>query len=140
MNVMVLGTHFNINAYDDESDIKVTLLEGSVKVTNANANNILKPGEQAQVSSAIKVVRDVDMEQVMAWKNGLFDFNKTEIGEIMRQLERWYDMQVIYANGKPQITLSGNISRHINASKVLEMLEMSGVQFTIEGKKIIVKQ
>jgi transmembrane sensor len=138
MQVRVLGTHFNVNAYDDEDEIKVTLLEGSVEVENKNSKLRIKPGQQAQVSSMIKVASDVDVEQVMAWKNGLFDFNKTEIGEIMRQLERWYDMQVEYPQGKPGITLTGNISRNINASKVLQMLEMSGVHFRIEGKKIIV--
>ena len=136
-SVIVLGTRFNINAYDNEDDIKITLLEGSVKV---NSQVILKPGQQARVASTINVVSNVNVEEVMAWKNGLFDFNKTEIGEIMRQLERWYDMQVIYPAGKPNITLTGNISRHINISKVLQMLEMSGVKFSIDGKKIIVKR
>lgn len=134
-SVTVLGTHFNVNAYNDESEIKVTLMEGSVKVNNT----ILKPGQQAQVSSVIKVVNDVDLDQVIAWKNGLFNFNKTELGEIMRQLEKWYDVEVEYPEGKPIVTLTGIINRNINAVNALEMLKISGVHFTIEGKKIIIK-
>ncbi|MGH2565646.1 MAG: FecR family protein, partial [Ginsengibacter sp.] len=90
--VTVLGTHFNVNAYDDEEALKVTLLEGSVKVSQGNSNQTLSPGEQAQVTSQKQIYLDKapDLDQVMAWKNGLFNFNKTDIGTIMRQVQRWY--------------------------------------------------
>ncbi|MBX2922873.1 MAG: FecR domain-containing protein [Chitinophagaceae bacterium] len=145
MSVRVLGTHFNVNAYDDETDIRVTLLEGSVKVsgTRNTASSIIKPGEQAVFSQAkggaqIRVSDDVDVDEVMAWKNGKFQFGeKTDIQTIMRQISRWYDVEVEY-KGNVTGLIGGSISRSANVSSVLEMLEKTGeVKFKIEGKKII---
>lgn len=138
MEVTVLGTHFNVNAYDDEADIKVTLLEGSVKVSNGSASDFLKPGQQAQITTAIKVVNAVVVEQVVAWKNGLFQFNRGSLQEVMRQIARWYDVDVTYEGIIPERQFGGKINRDANASQVLKILEESKVNFRIEGKKIFV--
>ena len=132
--VEVLGTHFNINAYDDESDIKVTLLEGSVKVNNS----IIEPGQQAQVSDKVKIIDKVDMDEVMAWKNDMFDFNSADIKTIMRQIGRWYDLEIIYQDNISKETFSGMVGRSNNVSKVLMILEKAGIKFRIEGKKLII--
>ena len=132
--VEVLGTHFNINAYDDESDIKVTLLEGSVKVNNS----IIEPGQQAQVSDKVKIIDKVDMDEVMAWKNDMFDFNSADIKTIMRQIGRWYDLEIIYQDNISKETFSGMVGRSNKVSKVLMILEKAGIKFRIEGKKLII--
>jgi transmembrane sensor len=98
--IEVLGTHFNINSYSDEPSMKTTLLEGSVKVKvkQSNALAILKPGEQAQINTdhTLQTNNEVDLGKVMAWKNGFFDFENVAITEVMKQLERWYDITVVY--------------------------------------------
>ena len=132
--VEVLGTHFNINAYDDESDIKVTLLEGSVKVNNS----IIEPGQQAQVSDKVKIIDKVDMDEVMAWKNDMFDFYSADIKTIMRQIGRWYDLEIIYQDNISKETFSGMVGRSNKVSKVLMILEKAGIKFRIEGKKLII--
>ena len=139
MEVTVLGTKFNVNAYDDEADIKVTLLEGSVKVSNGPANGILKPGQQAQVGRDIKIVSNVDLEEVMAWKNGKFQFGeKADIGMIMRQIARWYDVDVEY-KGTFTKHFGGSISREVNVSQVLKVLQTTGnVNYKVEGRKVTV--
>lgn len=139
MSVEVLGTHFNVNAYDDEKDIKVTLLEGSVRTSIANGeSSVLKPGEQAQVSNSIKVVKDMDVEQVMAWKNGYFKFNRTDLKIIMREIARWYDVEVSYEGNVPVQLYNGDVPRNVNVSEVLKVLEYTGAHFRIEGKKVTV--
>jgi ferric-dicitrate binding protein FerR (iron transport regulator) len=80
-----------------------------------------------------------DIEEVIAWKNGLFKFDEATIGDVMRQLARWYDVEVVYVNGVPSDLFQGEIYRNVNVSKVLKVLEASGVHFTVEGKKILVR-
>ncbi len=142
MNVVVLGTRFNVNAYDNEENIKVTLLEGSVKVQSEKGEKTIKPGQQAVLSEAnIKVMNDVDLEQVMAWKDGKFVFNNTNIQMIMRQMERWYDLDATRYESEEvkKWEFNGEISRYNNASKILQLLEKTGsVKFKVEGKKITV--
>ena len=138
MKVQVLGTHFNVNAYDDEVDMKVTLLEGSVQVSKGIANELLKPGQQAHVLNDISVATNVDLEQVMAWKNGYFSFDNTDLYSVMRQISRWYDVEIVYEGKIPNRKFGGEISRNTNASQVLKILEESKVYFRVEGKKIIV--
>lgn len=143
MEVTVLGTHFNVNAYDDETNLKVTLLEGSVKVTRRNADELLKPGQQAiirqiQDDNDIKVVSNIDVEKVMAWKNGYFSFDNSDLQTVMRQIARWYDMDVSYEGEIPEMKFGGDISRNSTASEVLKILEKSKVHFRIEGKRIVV--
>ena len=138
-SVTVLGTHFNVNAYDDETSIKVTLLQGAVKVEKGSLSGLLKPGQQAQIESKIKINGDVDVDEVMAWKNGEFQFGEAEdIHAVMRQIARWYDVNIEY---KEDVAghIGGTISRNENVSQVLSMLQMTGaVKFVIEDNKIVV--
>ena len=146
MEVEVLGTHFNINSYADEADIKTTLLEGSVKVVNGQSamvnrqSVILKPGEQAilAANSPFTIDHSPDIDQVMAWKNGLFNFNKVSLQEVMRQIARWYDVDVVYQGEIKPKKFGGEIQRDLNLSEVLEGLKETGIHFRIEGKKLIV--
>lgn len=138
MQVEVLGTHFNVNAYDDEKNIKVTLLEGAVRLKTNGDSKILKPGEQALVSGNISILESVDMEAVMAWKDGRFKFSSVDIETIMRQVARWYDIDIEY-HGKVEGTLSGGLARNVNASQLFYVLELTDkVKFEIEGRKVIV--
>lgn len=143
MSVIVTGTRFNVNTYDNEENIKVTLLEGRVKVQSDQLERTIQPGQQAIVGNAkINVVNDVDLEQVMAWKEGKFVFNNTNIQLIMRQMERWYDLEPtrFENNEVKKWEFNGEVSRYSNASKVLQLLEKTGsVKFTVEGRKIVVK-
>jgi transmembrane sensor len=143
MNVIVVGTRFNVNTYDNEENIKVTLLEGRVKVQSHQLEKNIQPGQQAIVANAkINIVDDVDLEQVMAWKEGKFIFSNTNIQLIMRQMERWYDLEPtrFENNEVKQWEFNGEVSRYSNASKVLQLLEKTGsVKFSIDGKKIVVK-
>lgn len=140
--VEVLGTHFNINAYDDEEMIRTTLLEGKIKVTELKTQNskLINPGHQAAIAdSRLTIFENVDLDAVIAWKNGKFMFNeKAEIQTIMRQLSRWYDVEVEYKGAISQ-HFWGSMSRTVNISQVLKKLEMTGgVHFKVENKKIIV--
>lgn len=138
--VRVLGTHFNINAYNDEEEIKTTLLEGSVRFVNASEHILLKPGQQSQLSKQgiIRLENSVNVEEVIAWKNGRFNFEGTGIEMVMRQLARWYDVDIAY-NGKTDELFFAEMPRDIKLSDALKALELTGkIRFEIEGKKIIV--
>ncbi|HMK17090.1 MAG TPA: FecR family protein [Chitinophagaceae bacterium] len=138
--VQVLGTHFNVNAYNDEDNVKTTLLEGSVRFVNDGNINILKPGQQAQLAKngMTKVVSDVNVDNVIAWKNGMFDFENAGIETIMRQLSRWYDVEIEY-KGETDDLFIAEMRRDIKLSDALKALELTGkVKFDIQGKKIIV--
>ena len=140
--VAVLGTHFNINSYADEAATKTTLLEGSVKVTG-NTNQLtvkLKPGQQAvNTVTAIDIKQDADIDEAVAWKNGKFLFRNTDLRTIMRQLSRWYDVDVEYQGNVAQKHYRGRISRNVPVSEIFQILKTSGINFTINGGKIIVK-
>jgi transmembrane sensor len=141
--VDVLGTHFNIMAYEEENAVKTTLLEGAVKVIKAGTSNLLQPGQQAQSvkntrGPAIVVVDDAPVDEVVAWKNGLFFFNRSNLQTVMRQIARWYDVEIVYEGEVPIMEFGGKISRNNNISEVLKILELSKVHFRIEDKKIIV--
>ena len=141
LQVTVLGTHFNVNAYDDEATVKTTLLEGSVRLTKGSSLAVLKPGQQASVGSndAIAVRNDVDLDEVIAWKNGSFVFMRQDIKSIMRQISRWYDVEVVYEDEPTKETFSAVMNRQSNVRDVLKIMEENGVKFKIEGRKIIVK-
>jgi ferric-dicitrate binding protein FerR (iron transport regulator) len=139
--VQVFGTHFNVSAYDDEEDMKVTLVEGSVKVSNGNVTSMLKPGQQALMAknnNGIKVVENADVEQAIAWKNGLFDYKSGDITQVMRDAARWYDIEVVYEGGKPADTFTGGINRTATLTELLSILQMSRVHFKLEGRKLTV--
>jgi ferric-dicitrate binding protein FerR (iron transport regulator) len=146
--VEVLGTHFNINSYDDEDYVKTTLLEGSVKVIlSSNPNEVsktklLKPGEQSLTKSSQSGIRveNADTEKAVAWKNGYFKFRNTPIKEIMREIERWYDVELVYEGKIPSDEFTGYISNDVKISAVLKIMEESGgVKFSVKGKKLKVK-
>ncbi|MFT3705209.1 MAG: FecR domain-containing protein [Agriterribacter sp.] len=142
LEITVLGTHFNVNAYDDEQHNKVTLIEGSVKASiHGSESVILKPGQQAEISGS-RLTRhdDVNLEAVMAWKNGWFDFNNLRVEDIMRELSRWYDVEVEYTTQPTQKHFSGILSRNSNITEVLKIMEKANIHFTIEGRKIKVMQ
>lgn len=137
--VEVLGTHFNVNAYRDEKVYRTTLLEGSVKVSGHGEMKILVPGHQALNSGGHIKLSKVDTELAVAWKSNNFIFDRLDIKEIMRNIERWYNVEVIYKEEIPSGTFWGSVSRFENISKVLIPLEATGnVHFEIEGRKIYV--
>ncbi|MCD0486987.1 FecR domain-containing protein [Pedobacter sp. MC2016-14] len=144
--IEVLGTHFNVNHYKDEPDIKTTLLEGSVKLTSRTSmgqrpgSTILAPGEQAQLqpSGDIKVV-NIDTEQVIAWKNGVFNFKRADLKTVMRQISRWYDVEVEYQEEMPEISFTGKIYRNVNLQEALKSISYLDVNFSVKGKKVFVK-
>jgi transmembrane sensor len=144
--VEVLGTHFNINSYPDESSIKTTLLEGSVQVSVANAKNTpykLTPGMQSILSSkGIKLQQLENPEAAISWKSGYFTFNREHLDEIMRKVSRWYDVNIIYDDESIKtIPFSGTITRFAQVSELLKMLELTDkVTFKIEDKTIIVNR
>lgn len=143
--VEVLGTHFNVNAYDEETMIKTTLLEGSVRVTNLDVNRksdmvILQPNQQSVLADNNSiVVKQINVDEAVAWKNGYFRFRDENIAVIMRQLARWYDVAVVYEGEVPKALLNGKITSNRNISQVLKMLEKTKeVQFKIEGRRVVV--
>lgn len=154
-DVEVLGTHFNINAYNDEEVVKTTLLEGSVKVSRQRAagsgkalddrSAILKPGEQAINNCRLPIAdcrlsidRSPDLELAMAWKNGLTAFKSADLKSIMRQVARWYNVEVVYEGNISPRSFTGGISRTAPLSELLHVLEVSKVHFRIEGSRLVV--
>jgi transmembrane sensor len=171
-SVQVLGTSFNVNSYEDEGSINTTLIEGSVKVMLGSTNAVLKPGQQAQISTTavaavmndsldpgkgvhafpprksdgqprntagIVVISNPDIDQVLAWKNGLFNFNGSDLRGVMRQLQRWYDIEVQYNGSVDNGAFRGRIYRNVHLSDVLDILqEAGGVKFKLEGKTLVV--
>lgn len=139
--VEVLGTHFNVNAYSDEAAIRTSLLEGSVKVSLGNGPvEYLQPGQQSGISKdgKIRIYDHVDMEEVMAWKDGRFQFKSADLSTILRQISRWYDVDIEYRNNV-NLHFTGQLPRSSQASSFFEKLEMTGeVHFKVEGRKIIV--
>lgn len=140
--VEVLGTHFNINAYDDEPVMKTTLLEGSVNVFKGNIKRLLKPGQQAIINedSDNINVKSVSTDEAVAWKNAYFYFDNESLQSILREIARWYNVEIQYKYGQPiSEQFGGSINRFNNVSEVLKLLEMTGnVHFEIQGRTIIV--
>ena len=133
--IEVLGTHFNVMAYQNEKDVNTTLLEGSVKISKSNLALTIKPGEQAVLNNTLQAHK-VDAEQEIAWQKGDFQFSNTDFAGILRELERWYDVDFIY-DELPSKKLNGIVSRTYNLSQVLRMLEITGgVKFKADGRKI----
>ena len=140
MEVTVLGTKFNVNAYDDETDVKVTLVQGAVKVKNTTTTQRLLPGEQARITTNdIHITNDIDLDEVMAWRSGKFIFGeKANIETVMHQVARWYDVEIEY-QGKITSHFGGTISRQSNISELIKVLEATGhLRCRIEGKKLII--
>jgi len=143
MTVDVLGTEFNINAYNDGHTINTTLLQGAVKIGHSQSLQVLSPGQQAQVANEeggkIKVIDQADLEQAVAWKNGMFYFKGDDIEAVMKQIERWYDVQVLF-DKKSRFHFTGKIPRQSNVSQILTTIALTeAVQFKIDGKTIKVE-
>jgi transmembrane sensor len=139
--VEVLGTHFNIMAYGDETTTYTTLLEGAVKINKGSLSKTIVPGEQAVVSSDLNNIniKRVDLDGVVAWKNGLFMFKNENIQSIMKKISRWYNVDVTYTGDISKKVFAGTVSRFENVSEVLEMLELTGsIHFKVEGRRITV--
>jgi ferric-dicitrate binding protein FerR (iron transport regulator) len=140
MGIEVLGTHFNVNAYDDEAQIKTTLLEGSVRLHAGNNHQLLKPGQQARLGKQSDFsIAEVNVEEAIAWKKGYFIFDNENIESIMRKVSRWYDVEVTYKGKVDQGRYGGTVSRFDSVEGVLKSLELTGsVHFRMEGRRIIV--
>lgn len=134
-SVEVLGTHFNINAYSDEKEMKVTLLQGSVKVSLNTNSKIIKPGQQAAINEEMRI-KEVDVDEVMSWKDGIFLLNNTDLPAIMRQIGRWYDVNIVYEGKISAVKFGGGVSKDEPLSKILETLEQYGLRFELEGKTL----
>lgn len=138
--IRVLGTHFNINAYADEATVNTTLLEGSVQVslTDTHLSRLLKPGQQAQVNQHINVV-NANVQEAIAWKNGMIKFTNQNIRYVMRMISRWYNVDVVYDGHVSNVGFGGSVSRSMNISEILGVLETTGyVHFKVEGRSVIV--
>lgn len=143
IDLEVLGTVFNVNAYTNESNSYTTLVEGAVRISLTGKTGgavVLKPGEQLQAGGAgMEVTRNANVEQATAWKNGLFNFEGMGLREMMRQLERWYDLEVVYEGNVPDVRFFGEMSRALKLSDVLAGLERSEVHFRLEeGRRLVV--
>ncbi|MBS0030492.1 FecR family protein [Chitinophaga sp. 22321] len=142
--VSVLGTDFNINAYQDDGLIKTTLLSGAVAVSGIPGKPvIIKPGEQAQQpaqsgSTNIAVINNVNIDQVNAWRNGLFNFEHADLKSVMNEISRWYGVSIRYEGELPARTFGGKITRNLQLEQVLEILQDVNVRFRMEGKTIVV--
>ncbi|MBO9729562.1 MAG: FecR domain-containing protein [Chitinophaga sp.] len=144
LEVAVLGTGFNVSAYTNEQSIATTLITGSVRVSLPHATQsfpvILKPGQQARwEDQQLTVAADANVEQAIAWKNGLFNFEGVGLREMMRQLERWYNLEVVYEGNVPDVRFFGEMSRSLKLSDVLSGLESAEVHFRLEeGRRLVV--
>ena len=139
--VEVLGTHFNISSYPDDVIEKTTLLEGSVKVTASGASIVLKPGQQSRLSEGKLSVTDIDTDLAVAWKNNEFVFESESIENVMKMVERWYNVEVIYVGERTNERFSGTVSRFDHVSRVLQIVEFTGAShFKIQGRKIYVSK
>lgn len=139
MDLQVLGTTFNINSYTDEKEIMTTLLQGKVKVMTGEEVHYLNPGQQAVMDSEgqeLKHIGKVDVENVTAWKNGYFSFRNADIQEVLRQIARWYDMEVVYEGPIPKRRFAGEFNRYADIQEVLKVLRESGIPAQLEGRKL----
>jgi len=138
LNIEVLGTHFNVNSYNENKNIKVTLIEGSVKIIKGGGTCILKPGQQAQVANEIQVLNGANIESVMAWKNGFFSFSGTSVEELMNILGRWYNVEIVFNKSIPNRQFGGQIATSANLSQVVKVLNESELKCAlIDGKLVI---
>jgi transmembrane sensor len=138
--VQVMGTHFNVNSYGDEDETKTTLLEGSIKISKAGVSKLVKPGQQALVNKGgeINLINKVDVDAVVAWKNGYFSFEKADLQTIMRQVARWYDVQVSFEGRVPTVQFSGEIGRGLTLTQFLSILDETRIRYRIEGKSLVI--
>src|SRR5690606_3776846 len=139
--VEVLGTHFNVAAYSDEEETRTTLVEGAVRVTNLKANetNRLSPGEQSVLHGDRTEIRQVNPQTAIAWKQGVFHFDHTPFDQMIKQIDRWYDIEVQYHGRIPNEVFSGKMSKHVNLGVFVDFLKDSGISSRIHGRTLIVE-
>jgi len=140
MTIEVLGTSFNISAYNDETTIKTTLLSGSIRVSHPGQSVDLHPGEQAQLINGTELIikKDANLDAAISWKDGFFSFDHADLPAVMRQLARWYDFEVRYAENIPSHEFAGYIGRDLNLFEVLEILKKNDCHFKVEGRIVMV--
>lgn len=141
--IEVLGTKFNVNSYSNETSIATTLMEGNVKVTAGKRSLLLKPGQQTQLKQqdqSITINLHPDLEKIIAWKQGLFNFNDADVPSVMRQLERWYDIQVRYEGAVPALRLKGELDRGVPLSGILKILPELGIRYRLDNRTLIVSE
>ncbi len=136
IKVQVLGTSFNVNAYTNESSSKTTLIEGAVKIVANNKELLLKPGQQAIKGEKLNLNSSPNIQQVLAWKNGVFNFVGLDFATCMRQLERWYDVEIVYDKHIPEAQFWGKIDKNLTLMEVIEGLSGVSATFRLEGKKL----
>ena len=137
-NTRVLGTSFNIMAYPDEGPVKTTLLEGAVKIDEGGHSAVLEPGEQGIFNDGAITTKTVNIRAVVAWKDGYYFFDRTPVQSVMRQIARWYNVDIVYKGAVPKDEIVGRIPRTAYVSEVLHIMELIGIHFKIEGRTIIV--
>ncbi|MBV7533730.1 FecR family protein [Chitinophaga sp. sic0106] len=140
INIQVLGTRFNVMAYADEEDIRTTLLQGAVKLWSNNQPLVLKPGEEGRFNRKQATMTTVagNEEEALAWKNGYFSFEHADLKSIIRQLGRWYDLEIIYEGALPEARFMGMISRNGPLSGAMNVLKGMGVNSRLEGKTLVI--
>ena len=135
-HIQVLGTHFNVNAYSDERNEKTVLLEGRVQINN---HAVLVPGQQSRVEADGRIkIETADTDNAIAWKNGFFSFKDAPLDVVMRQLSRWYNIDIVYKGALKDDTFNGQINRRSDLSRALKILEQGGVHFSLEGKTLMI--
>jgi transmembrane sensor len=136
-----IGTSFNIYAYDDESYTSVTLVDGSVKVKNKEDEAIIKPGQKATTSDNSNniSVKPANFESDLAWRNDLFHFEDVQLSVVLKQISRWYDLEIVYERAIPSKTINGEIYRNMNGTQILNILKNLGVSYKLEGKRLIIR-
>nr|WP_121272097.1 FecR family protein [Pedobacter schmidteae] len=138
--IEVLGTHFNVRAYSNEAVSKTTLLEGAVKITAAGRQSVLKPGQQSVLSADQLELSNVDVHEIVAWKDGYFDFTDANIHTVMREFSRWYNVDIAFAGPVTKDTFTGRLPRSWSLAKVMKMMRSSGsIQLTVEGRRVMVR-
>lgn len=139
--VTVLGTHFNINAYGDEPVTQTVLLQGSVKVTSAGKEKLLKPGQMSSLTNNEIHISDVDAEEAVAWREDYFEFSNTNVAAAMRQLSRWYNVEIQCSEAIAKETITGRISQQKTLKQVIEMIQASReINVTQKGRRIMVQE
>lgn len=138
--ILVTGTEFNVDAYRDESSMKITLLEGKVSLKNKDDQTNLTPGEQAEIAGAGKFIihKNTNIEEVVAWKEGLFYFNKADIKTVMKQISRWYDVEVEFKDTGKRKLFKGEMQRDLELSQVIKILNKHHIDIELSGRKMIV--
>ena len=140
LTVKVLGTGFNLMAYPDEEAVKTTLVEGKIRVEQKDRHVVLRPGEQVAATPAgdWKIIPSVNTEEITDWKNGLFHFDNSDLHAVMRQLARWYDVQVEFRDEFPNRHIQGAMHRDLSLNQVLELLTDKDIHFTVKDRTVIV--